>query len=242
MRSYFNKKHLLKSSPVNALFHLVYPENCIYCGLSLGVHESILCSRCEFRLPFTGFHQQADNPVEVLFWGRTELVSATSLLYFQKGEMVQQLIHKLKYHRRGHIGVYLGYLLGQQLKKSDRFNQIGKVLPVPLHPEKIKLRGYNQSAMIARGVARAMDIKMDFSSLLRTEHSKTQTKKSRYERWENVSKIFELSPSYNSLENNHVLLVDDVITTGSTIEACVNTLNQISDIRVSVASLACPAL
>lgn len=242
MSPFSKKPHSLLRRPLGALFHLVYPESCVYCGTGLSINESILCSRCEFHLPLTGFHMQADNPVEMLFWGRTELVSATSLLYFQKGEMVQQLIHKLKYHQRSYIGVYLGYLLGQQLKESPRFNRIRKIIPVPLHPKKIKLRGYNQSAMIALGVARAMEVDTDFSSLFRKDHSQTQTKKSRYERWENVSKIFELAPSYNTLENCHILLVDDVITTGATIEACVNKLNDIHEIRVSVASLACPAL
>ena len=230
------------SEPVADLFNLIFPVYCENCGETLRQGEECLCLFCEYQLPKTNFHLQQDNPVETIFWGRIQAFAAASFLHYQKGEMVQQLIHQLKYHGKGHIGVYLGQLFGQQLMQSQRFNDVAYIIPVPLHWKKKKLRGYNQSEKIAEGLEKTMDAEKDTKSLLRVVHSSTQTQKSRYERWENVKSIFQLSPKAKHLENKHVIIVDDVITTGSTIESCFLKLNAIKDIRISIVSLACPSI
>ncbi|MCF8217962.1 MAG: ComF family protein [Bacteroidales bacterium] len=230
------------SEPITDLFRLVFPVYCENCGETLHKGEECLCSFCEYQLPQTHFHLQTDNPVETIFWGRIPVFAAATFLHYQKGEMVQQLIHQLKYHGKGHIGVYLGRLFGQQLMQSQRFNDVNVIIPVPLHWKKKKLRGYNQSEKIAEGLEKSMNAVKDTQSLLRVTHSSTQTKKTRYERWENVKSIFQLSPESSKLENQHVLLVDDVITTGSTIESCFLKLTEINGIRISIVSLACPSI
>ncbi|MFO8086932.1 MAG: ComF family protein [Bacteroidales bacterium] len=224
------------------LFRLVFPVYCQSCGSNLHAGEDTLCSHCEYQLPVTSFHLENDNPVEAIFWGRIELHAAASFLYYQKGEMVQHLIHLLKYHSKPEIGIYLGKLFGQYLMQSQRFADVRYIIPVPLHWKKKKKRGYNQSEKIVDGLVTSMEAEKDIKSLIRKVHTSTQTKKSRYERWENVSSIFEISSQARQLENQHVLLVDDVITTGSTIEACFSTLHEIPAIKISVVSLACPLI
>lgn len=151
--------------------------------------------------------------------------------------MTQTLVHKLKYNSKKEIGVYLGKLLGSQLMDSELFSDADLLLPVPLHPAKFKKRGYNQSEIIASGMETVMNAKLNADVLFRTIHTSTQTRKSRYERWENVKDIFEVK-NQDLLENKHVILIDDVITTGSTLIACAETLLDIPGIKISVASLA----
>lgn len=230
------------SRTVQDLFNLVFPVYCESCGESLRRGEETLCSFCEYQLPKTGFYFTPDNPVEAMFWGRMQIHAAASFLHYQKGEMVQQLIHQLKYHKKPHIGIFLGRLFGQYLMQSQQFANAEFIIPVPLHPKKIKIRGYNQSEKIAEGLSQSMDAVKDTESLIRSFHSSTQTKKSRYERWENVKSIFTLSEHAQKLEGKHILLVDDVITTGATIEGCYIRLKEIPDTRISVVSLACPSI
>ncbi|MFO8054809.1 MAG: ComF family protein [Bacteroidales bacterium] len=226
--------------PVNDLFNLVFPFHCEYCGQTLKQGENVLCSFCEYQLPLTHFHFHYNNPVEAIFWGRVFIESAASFLYYQKGEMVQHLIHQLKYHNKGHTGIYLGGLFGEHLLQSRRFSGAEVIIPVPLHWKKERFRGYNQSDKIAHGLAESMRLVKDTGSLRRRAHSVSQTHKARYDRWKNVHNIFELSDSASWLEGRHILLVDDVITTGATIEACANKLYEIKNVRLSVVSLACP--
>lgn len=218
-------------------FSLIYPNVCMSCGKPLFKHEHCICSLCLHHLPQTNFHLYKDNPVAQLFWGKVNLESASSFLYFNKGGNVQQLIHQLKYKGQQQIGTFLGNLYGFELQKSIYFNTISTVIPVPLHPKKKKLRGYNQSACFALGLSESMNINIDEETLYRTVASETQTKKSRYSRWENVSSIFAIK-NKDTLSSKHVLLVDDVITTGSTIEGCITALAQIPEIKISVASIA----
>jgi len=218
-------------------FSLIYPNVCMSCGKPLLHHENCVCSLCLHHLPITDFHLHKDNPVAQLFWGKVNLSSAAAYLYFNKGGNVQHLIHQLKYKGQKQVGSFLGDLYGALLKKSQFFNTIDTVIPVPLHPKKQKLRGYNQSGYFAMGLSKSMNVLLDESTLYRTVASETQTKKSRYNRWENVSTIFAIKDS-DTLAGKHVLLVDDVITTGSTIEACVNALSKTPEIKISVASIA----
>lgn len=172
-----------------------------------------------------------------IFNGRLLLVSATSFLFFSKGGETQQLIHKLKYKGNKEIGIHLGKLFGNQLNNSELFNTADIIVPVPLHPRKEHSRGYNQSLMIGEGMASQMHARVLSDVLYRNIHSPSQTRKSRYQRWENVKDIFEVKNGYR-LKGKHLILVDDVITTGATLEACGNKLLEIPDVRLSIASLA----
>ncbi|GMT45204.1 MAG: amidophosphoribosyltransferase [bacterium] len=216
---------------------LLFPKSCLLCGKTLHQQEEVLCTTCFYKLACTNFQGEAENPITEIFSGRLPLVSATTFLFFSKGGGTQQLIHKLKYKGKKEIGVYLGKLFGDQLNDSELFNTADAIIPVPLHPKKEHKRGYNQSRMIVEGIANSMKIRVFPDVLYRKVHTSSQTKKSRYERWQNVKDIFEVKKGQR-LEGKHVLLVDDVITTGATLEACANKLLEIPGIKLSIASLA----
>jgi len=192
-----------------------------------------------FHLPKTNFHNDSNNAVCQLFWGRAEVEMATAFLFFTKSGRVQHLIHQLKYSKKPGIGVYLGKLFGKDLLKSPNFQQIDVIIPVPLHPKRTKVRGYNQSEKISDGLSQTMKIPVDTTSFVRRTNTETQTRKNRFSRWENVKEVFSVEDE-NALKNKHILLVDDVITTGATIESCIRKLTAIEGTRVSVVSLAFP--
>jgi ComF family protein len=217
---------------------LIYPRICYACGKSLYKYEKCLCTYCNYHLPKTNFHLDQDNSVSKLFWGKVNIFSAAAFYYYNKGTKVQHLIHQLKYKGHKEIGVYIGNIYGKELKKSVLFETVDVVIPVPLHPKKKMKRGFNQSEVFAAGLAEGMNILMDVKTLQRIYASETQTRKSRFARWENVKEIFSLKEP-ETLENKHILLVDDVITTGSTIEACAQILSAIPGIKISIAAIAC---
>ncbi|MBU1717588.1 MAG: ComF family protein [Bacteroidetes bacterium] len=200
-------------------------------------HEKIICTSCLFHLPKTGFSDMANNPVSEIFAGRVNLHSASAYLFFRKTGSVQKLIHRLKYKGDKEAGEYLSKLFGEELMKSPLFSTATCVIPVPLHPKKLKKRGYNQAEVVADGIAAGMGICVNCKTLVRATFTETQTRKARFNRWQNVEGIFQIK-SPEELENQHVILCDDVVTTGSTLEACVNALQQIRNIKVSIASLA----
>ena len=221
----------------NDLLNLFFPNTCQACGEVLLKQEQVICFSCLYKLPKTGFHLHAENPVSRVFWGRVNLHAASSFLFFSKGGKVQHLIHSLKYKGNQETGLYLGKLFGEDLIKSELFNSVDLVIPVPLHPKKQHQRGFNQSESIAKGVSEAMNIPLLTNILVRIVHTSTQTKKSRDSRWDNVKNAFAVhKPS--ALENKHILLVDDVLTTGATLESCSRCLLKIPGVRVSVATLA----
>lgn len=224
-------------SLIEDLINLIFPRICAACGESLLKQEETICLSCEFHLPRTNFHLVLDNPVCRLFWGKVKLESAASYLYFNKGNKVQRLIHQLKYKGRKDIGICLGRQYGHYLKVSPFFNTAQVIIPVPLHAKKLKQRGYNQSEQFAVGLGESMIIPVFPEALYRKKDTGTQTKKSRFLRWQNVDDVFEVK-NPGSLEMKHVLLVDDVITTGATLESCINTLSAIRGIRVSVVTIA----
>ncbi len=215
---------------------LLFPRVCAACGVNLADTELSLCTKCLYQLPTTNFHDDPENEVARLFWGRAKIEKATSFYYYFKGSKFQKPIHQLKYKGQKHIGLDLGRIFGLHLKETG-FNKTDLIIPVPLHFKKLKKRGYNQSELIAKGMAESMEKPVITDILYREVYNPTQTKKSRYERWENVDGIFRCKKE-ELLENKHVLLVDDVITTGSTLEACANAITRIKDAKVSVASLA----
>lgn len=171
------------------------------------------------------------------FAGRIHPAHATAMLYFNKGSHVQNLIHQLKYKGRKDVGVWFGQQMGLELKKSSFYQNIDLVVPVPLHPERLARRGYNQSEEFARGIAEIMQLEFNCNLLIRNKASETQTRKSRFSRWENVSDIFSRG-NIEIYKLNHILLVDDVITTGSTIEACFQELKKSGNVSISIAAIA----
>lgn len=217
-------------------FNLFFPDLCVVCNNHLLNQEELICTKCLYQLPKTNFHKQVDNPVSQLFWGRTKIEYATGLFSFYKGSKYQSMMHQFKYHGKKEIGYILGKYFGHQIKESV-FREIDVIIPVPLHITKLKKRGYNQSEWLAKGLAESMNKKLDTKSLVRKVATETQTRKSRYDRWKNVERIFEIE-DHKKLEGKHVLIVDDVVTTGSTLEACINVVLKIKDTKVSIATLA----
>ncbi len=216
---------------------LIFPRICAGCGNSLWKHEEGLCHFCEFHLPKTNFHFDLENPVTRLFLGRANIHTGAAFLYFNKGSKVQQMVHQLKYKGRKDIGVYLGDLYGQSLKYAPHFNSADAIIPVPLHKKKYMQRGYNQSEQIAIGMAGAMNIPVHRHLLVRTKATETQTRKSRFSRYQNVKEIFTVS-SPEVWKGKYLVLVDDVITTGATLESCIQALSAIPDVRISIACIA----
>ena len=200
-------------------------------------NENLICTECFVVIPRTNYHYKEDNPVAQLFWGRCVIEKAAAFSYYNKGSRIGNLIHNLKYKGIREIGHELGRIYGLTLKASDFTKDIDLIIPVPLHPTKERIRGFNQSETISMGIAAATFLPVDVKILARIMASPTQTKRSRYERWTNVEGIFKVTDS-QTIIGKHVLLVDDVITTGSTIESCTNELLKIEGVKVSVVALA----
>jgi ComF family protein len=222
------------------LIDVIYPKTCCSCGVSLHRHEQVLCISCIHTLPKSHWHHQIENPLVKLFWGRLPVFSAAAYYLFRKGGNVQRLLHNLKYKNMPEIGERVGELYANELLESAHFVSVNQIIPVPLHPKKLKLRGYNQAECFANGLAVPLGAEVLNNHLLRIENTDTQTKKSRYARWENVSEVFTLHEP-EKLQNSHILLVDDVITTGSTIEACARVLLDNGVNKISIAAIAMPA-
>jgi ComF family protein len=216
---------------------LLFPRLCYACGEHLMKNEKIICTLCYVSMPKTNYHLSPDNPVEQLFWGRCMITRAAAFSFYSKGSRIRKLIHNLKYKGIKEIGEELGKIYGNNLKCSGFLTDIDLIIPVPLHPSRQKKRGFNQSEIISKGIAEVTGLVIDCNSLRRAELSDTQTKRSRYDRWINVEGIFEVIRSEN-LTGKHILLVDDVITTGSTIDACAGELLKIEGVRVSAVALA----
>tara|TARA_R110001592_G_scaffold88409_3_gene260392 strand:+ start:2860 stop:3534 length:675 start_codon:yes stop_codon:yes gene_type:complete len=222
---------------LNDFFNLIFPKICFACNGVLLKHEEVICTSCQFSLPKTNYHLDKGNPLTKIFWGRIEVQHVAAFYFFNKGSKVQNLLHQLKYKGAKEVGEKVGELYGFELLKSKWIKSIDYIIPVPLHPDKLKKRGYNQSEYFAKGLSKSTEIELDTSVLYRKSYSETQTKKSRFNRWENVSEIFDVNKN-QKLENKHVLLVDDVVTTGATLEASITALQKIN-CKVSVVTIAC---
>jgi len=216
---------------------LLFPRLCYACGNQLLRNENLICTECYVVIPRTNYHIEEKNPVAQLFWGRCQIEKAASFSFYNKGSRISNLIHNLKYRGIREIGNELGRIYGSSLKSSGFINNIDLIIPVPLHPSKITTRGFNQSEAIASGISDVTGLPVISDSLARIKVSATQTRRSRYERWTNVEGIFRVSDP-EIIRSRHILLVDDVITTGSTIESCANELLKIEGVRVSVAAIA----
>lgn len=220
-----------------ALLHLFFPHLCAGCSSDVLDAQELICSTCMLALPFTEFEKIENNPVEKLFWGRTKIQHASSIFYFITDNPLQEIVHQIKYKNNPELGVYMGKIMGLQLKNMLSINKIDFMLPMPLHPKKEYARGYNQSAVICQGIQHTTEIPYWDQVLIRNFNTDTQTKKSRIERWENVAEVFEIkNPSV--IQEKHILLIDDVITTGASTEACANLLLKNKAASVSICSLA----
>ncbi len=223
-------------SLINDTIHLFYPHVCLGCGSDLLQEDNLICLRCITDLPHTNYAQHASNPIEQLFWGRVPLVAAHSEFYFAKESVVQTLIHQLKYKGNREVGVYLGILLANSLMNSNRFKNIDYLVPIPLYPEKERKRGYNQAAVICEGMSGVMNVPVLIGNVNRNRVTETQTKKHRAERWENVAESFFIKDK-GKMSGKSVLLVDDVITTGATLEACCHSILEVEAVKLSLATL-----
>ena len=227
---------------MNTWFHsfwsLLFPRCCVVCGSPLSRGEECLCTCWHLNLPRTGFHLRKDNPVECLFWGRIPgLKRASSFLFYRKGSDFRRILHLLKYGGYKELGEVMGRYMSAELSSGEFFDGVDMIIPVPLHRKKQKLRGYNQSEWIARGIASVTGIPLCAECMIREKNTETQTRKSTFERWENVEGIFKLCDTVH-FEGKHVLLVDDVLTTGATTVACASAFARVSGIRISVLTLA----
>lgn len=217
--------------------NLFYPNICAVCHNGLVGGEDVICTACLYHIPRTRYWNYSDNPVAKVFWGRVYIENACSFFLFAKGSKYRKLLHQLKYNGRAEIGVKLGNEFGKELTKSDLYSSIDAIIPVPLHAKRLKQRGYNQAEMIANGLSESMKIPVVTDVLLRNVYTQTQTKKNRAERVLNVSEAFTVSNA-DKLSNLHVLLVDDVVTTGATLEVCANMLLSNANVKVSIGTLA----
>ncbi len=216
--------------------NLFYPNCCLICHSKLITDEESVCLQCLYQLPRTNNYLETHNLIEDRLWGRFPFERIATFCFYTKEGMLPPLIHNLKYNNGKNLGILLGKIYGKDLIDSDFISTIDFIVPVPLHPEKEKLRGYNQSEMIAKGLSQTTGIPLSTDNLVRTISNPTQTKRTKSQRWENVKGIFDLKDP-SRYANCHILLVDDVITTGSTIEACASALMQTPDIKISVAAL-----
>lgn len=222
---------------MGAFVSLLFPRCCVVCGNPLARSEECLCTLCNINLPRTNYHLRKDNPVEKMFWGKIPLERATCFFFYRKGSDFRLILHQLKYGGRKDIGMVMGRYMAAELLRSGFFEGVDVILPVPLHKKRQRMRGYNQSECLARGIAAVTGIPVDTELVVRRKNTETQTRKSSLERWENVQGIFALHRA-EALVSKHILIVDDVLTTGATVTECASSLAEMKDVRVSVLTLA----
>jgi ComF family protein len=216
---------------------IVYPPCCEACRGALLRHEKFLCNQCRIALPRSNYHLQSSNPLLSAFFGRIPLQHAFSFYTYEKSGRVQRLVHSIKYSGGKETAEFLGRLYADDLRASGNAFYVDMVVPIPLHKKKLKARGFNQSEYFAKGLAEGLDRPMETGVLERVKETSTQTRKKKFERWENVEGIFQLR-DIKAMENKHVLLVDDVITTGATLEAAWQAIKKAEGVALSVASIA----
>lgn len=223
---------------VRDLSHLIYPNTCLVCERELAESESSICSFCDQNIEKTNYHlMEEHSEMDQLFWARAEVEFTYPFMHFKKDSVSQIVLFNLKYRNKGRLGVYFGKRIGKELNKTSLAGSVDVIIPVPLHPKKEFIRGYNQSEKLAQGIGDVLNVPVNIKLLKRKKHSSSQTNKSRFERWDNVKGVFDKSASLRSYK--HVMLVDDVITTGSTIENLIHIIKDSNpDIKVSVVTLA----
>ena len=222
---------------LKSIINLFFPKVCNACHNQLNDNEDTICMDCRHDLPITNFHFDNNDSVAKVLYGRAKVENGTALFRFEKKGNVQRLIHNLKYKDHEHIGFVLGNWLGGELKTLNSYKHIDVVIPVPLHKNKLKKRGYNQVAMFGQQIAEALNVDYLDDVLLKVTNTKSQVNKKRFARWNDNEELFTLENKMK-IENKHILIVDDIITTGSTLEACISVLNQVKNIKISIATMA----
>ena len=216
---------------------LIYPRVCVACNGNLFKHEQHICNKCYITLPKTNYHLQKDNPLQRIFFGRAEVSAASSFLFFHKKGMVQKMLHALKYKGKPEVAQLLGKWYAEDLKQNNTLPAFDYIIPVPLHKKRQQKRGYNQSEYFAKGLNEILGIPILTNVLTKKHFTETQTHKTREERTENIMQSFSIE-NVEVINNKNILLVDDVITTGATLEACMIQLQKSATVNVSVASIA----
>jgi ComF family protein len=227
----------LKNSYLADFVSLLFPELCAACNASLVAGEHLLCMDCRYNLPYTNFHLQPGNIVARQFWGKINAEAAYAFYYFNKGGKVQNMMHQFKYQGIKQIGNLLGNMAGEQLKENSIFNSVDLIIPVPLYKKRLRERGYNQSACFAEGLAEKLNADVELDNLVRITGTETQTHKGRFARFENMREVFSVA-NPERLVDKHILLVDDIVTTGSTLEACAIQLLKVPGLKLSIATIA----
>jgi len=222
---------------LQSLQDLFFPPSCKSCSRHLQSSEHFICTDCRHHLPLTNYHKNNDDAIKKLFYGRLTIENATALFHFEKRGGVQQLMHNLKYRGDKKISAFIGEWLGYELAQNPKYAQVDLVVPVPIHPKKKKIRGYNQVDGFAQAIARHLDARYSDSLLIKSKNTKTQVFKGRFTRSDEVFEAFSISDTSQEKEH-HILLVDDILTTGATIEACAIQLLQIPNITLSIAVMA----
>lgn len=232
-----NSVHLKIVILLKSVINILFPKCCFSCLSVLSDNESVLCTSCRHGLPITNFHLNNDHSVTKVFYGRVKIEQATALLRFEKKGITQHLIHSLKYKGYEEIGTFLGDWLGKELSKVASYQDIDAVIPVPLHKRKLRKRGFNQVEKFGQSIAQALSTDYLDDVLLKVSNTSSQTTKGRLTRWLSSQENFHTNNS-NNLNGKHILLVDDIITTGATLESCINTLQQHTSVKISIATMA----
>ncbi len=222
---------------IHSFSHLFFPHICSGCGSDLINDGQLICLQCSESLSTTQFAAHQNNPVEKIFRGRIGITNAMGLLYFTKDSVLQNLLHEFKYRGKKEIGFYFGKMMGNALIKSNLYNNIDALIPLPLFSSKEKIRGYNQATVLCEGVSEIMNVPVLKNTIIRAIATETQTRKNRIERWQNIEGKFEVKDS-KSIQNKHILLIDDVVTTGATLESCAMELLRVEGTKVSIGTLA----
>lgn len=229
-------KQRYRFNPLAELIRLIYPSTCCACGTALVGEEQNLCSHCLLHLPLAHLTPHADNFVERHYIGRVPIKNATTLLVFRKDNITQHIVHEIKYYGNRKLAVQMGRMLGAEINDCQRFASVDYLVPVPLHRRRKWQRGYNQSEKICEGIAEVFQRPIITKNLVRDKYTDSQTRRDRISRMDNMSEVFAVR-NPEELENKHILIVDDVITSGATIESCWIALSSIPGITVSVASV-----
>lgn len=222
---------------IQNLLNLFFPKVCLACSNTLLDNEEYVCTNCRHDLPVTNFHFDQSDEVKKVLYGRVKLEQATALLRFQKKGIVQHLIHNLKYKGHQEVGEFLGSWIGEELRTLDAYKHIDIVIPVPLHKKKLRKRGFNQVEVFAKEIAKSLNADYLDTILIKITNTNSQVKKSRLARWNSANEIFSIQ-HLDKIQDKHILLVDDLITTGATIEACANQLLKAKNIKISVVTMA----
>lgn len=227
---------MIQNRWISDFIRLLFPPCCIVCGQGLSVNEKFICVDCLIDIPKTNYHLVRDNELEKLFWGKIPVERVSSYFNYAKGSGFEKILYELKYYGQKEVGLFMGRCMATGMLSSDFFDGIDLIIPLPLHAKKQKKRGYNQSEWIAKGVSEVTGIPIDVVSVMRIAENSTQTHKNRWDRWDSVQGIFSIASGHD-LQDKHVLLIDDVLTTGATILACASELAKAEGIKISILTL-----